>query len=203
MHDVKDDGRRARRQGRRVVSRRTGLALAAQRALGQAPHGSRVGLRLSLVFDGSEDMDVKDDDQVVRANVSALLRPIQEFAVGPESLSLTLDINPDHPDSMARGIAVPMDSHVKKFFDIFTQNVEDREQCREALRTRSNPKIGMYTNEFIAEFGQIFDRGNDGSIAFAVTVLQELGKKRPEYRAIIAKWLGQYKYNPVSEKLLL
>ena len=71
------------------------------------------------------------------------------------------------------------------------------------FRVRTDPKIGRYTNDFLAELGQIFDRGTDDSVEFAIAVLNELGKRAPEYKAIIAKWLGCYKnrrgYNKIIE----
>lgn len=89
-------------------------------------------------------------------------------------------------------IWVPVDSHVRKFFQIFAKS-DDVDWCVEVFRVRTDPTIGRYTNDFIAELGQIFDRGAGGSIDFAVTVLKELLSRDPRYHDIIAKWLSRYK----------
>ncbi|EJK54762.1 hypothetical protein THAOC_25583, partial [Thalassiosira oceanica] len=75
---------------------------------------------------------------------------------------------------------------------IFAKSDNDVERCVELIRVRTDPTIGRYTNDFIAELGQIFDRGAGGSIDFAVTVLKELLGRDPRYRDIIAEWLSCY-----------
>ena len=94
-------------------------------------------------------------------------------------------------------IAVPVDSHVRKFYGIYAKSKRDvdLDHCADVFKVRTNSKIGRYTNDFIAEFGQIFDRGTDDSIMFVVTVLNELMERNEEYKGIIAKWLSFYETN--------
>ena len=90
-------------------------------------------------------------------------------------------------------VAVPVDSHIQKFFGAFAPSCEDRTDCIEELRVRTQPHIARYTNDFVAEIGQILDRGSDTSINFALQVLKELVARDRRYHAIIKKWLECYK----------
>ena len=86
--------------------------------------------------------------------------------------------------------SLPADVHVLRFLEIFADSQQD---CVDALRFLIDTKIGRYTNDIVAEFGQIFHRGKGSSIEFAVSVLAELADKSEEYKVIIAKWLDEYK----------
>ena len=80
-----------------------------------------------------------------------------------------------------------------KVFGVFVPSCEDITDCIEELRVRTQPHITSYTNDFVAEIGQILDRGSDTSINFALQVLKELVARDRRYPAIIKKWLECYK----------
>ena len=101
-------------------------------------------------------------------------------------------------------IYLPWDTHLKRFFGIYAKSnsESDLEHCANVFSVRTDPMVGRYTNDFICMLGQIFDRGEGNSINFAVTVLDELMTKDPQYREIVAKWLGKYENNEeIREKL--
>ena len=117
--------------------------------------------------------------------------------IGPKKLSIAMIVDGGYT-------GVPVDSHVEKFFSIFakSQAIKDLKRCYEVFRLRTDPKVGRYANDFIAEIGQILGRGTESSIKFAIAVLKELGSISQEYKSIIAKWLGCYKNHTNYEKIL-
>ena len=90
-------------------------------------------------------------------------------------------------------VAVPVDIHLRRFFGVFATSGDDESDCIEELRVRTKPSIARYTNDFVAEIGQSFDRGSDTSISFALHVLKEVAAKDRRYPSIIKKWMECYK----------
>ena len=74
--------------------------------------------------------------------------------------------------------AVPVDSHVKKYFETFSHQDEDKSECVKALRLESSPSIARYINDFVAEFGQIFDKRLRRFCYFCCAGVGESGEER-------------------------